>query len=94
MGAVPSRRPAHLTRRAGRPVKIWGFFANGRLEYHVLPRDGQRTTNMNARRYQHLVSQKFAKWRPSGENVSLESMPPPTSPTPAWFSYTFSLVLV
>ena len=48
----------------GLPVKIWGFLANGRLEYFVLPMDGPRkTTHMNGTRYNELVQSKFAAWR-------------------------------
>ena len=40
------------------PVKIWGFFGNGRLFYHVLSVDNVRagrTRNMNTDRYNKLV---------------------------------------
>ena len=52
----------------GKPVKIWGFFANGRLQYYVLPEDvddkgKKRTTNMNIDRYRWLIDCKFAIWR-------------------------------
>ena len=48
----------------GLPVKIWGFLANGRLEYFVLPADGpKKTTHMNGQRYNDLVQSKFAAWR-------------------------------
>ena len=48
----------------GLPVKIWGFLANGRLEYFVLPADGpKKTTHMNGERYNDLVQSKFAAWR-------------------------------
>ena len=48
----------------GLPVKIWGFLANGRLEYFVLPMDGpKKTTHMNGTRYNELVQSKFAAWR-------------------------------
>jgi transposase len=48
----------------GLPVKIWGFLANGRLEYFVLPRDGpKKTTHMNGTRYNDMVQSKFAAWR-------------------------------
>lgn len=40
-------------------MKIWGLFANGRLEYFVLPADGPKTTNMNGARYNRLVKTKF-----------------------------------
>ena len=55
----------------GKPVKIWGLFANGRLEYYVLPKDKAKsalrnrevTVNMTAARYQKLVAADFAAWR-------------------------------
>ena len=52
----------------GLPIKIWGFFCDGRLEYHVLPKavtgKGKVTTqHMNGRRYRHMVRTKFAAWR-------------------------------
>jgi len=51
----------------GRPVKIWGFFANGHLDYWVLPADpekpSQKTTHMNGERYGNLIASKFAQWR-------------------------------
>ena len=47
----------------GRPVKIWGLLAGGRLEYYVLPADGKRTTNMTGKRYNGLIQDRFASWR-------------------------------
>ena len=52
----------------GLPVKIWGFFCNGRLEYDVLPKDytdnGRETTkHMNGERYRAFVAKNFATWR-------------------------------
>ena len=32
--------PSMYAKAQGLPVKIWGLFANGRLEYYVLPTDG------------------------------------------------------
>jgi transposase len=55
--------PSLYAKSQGLPVKIWGFFANGLLHYHVLPADGRRTTNMNMTRYRKLVKTSFAKWR-------------------------------
>jgi len=55
--------PSLYAKSQGLPVKIWGFFCDGKLLYHVLPRDGRRTTNMNGQRYVSLVKTKFAKWR-------------------------------
>ena len=52
----------------GVPVKIWGFFCDGRLEYYVLPKEysdkGKLTTqHMNGARYRIMVEKHFAKWR-------------------------------
>ena len=55
--------PSLYAKAQGLPVKIWGFFGNGRLEYHVLPRDGRKTTNMNGARYLRFVDSRFKKWR-------------------------------
>ena len=55
--------PSCYAKGQGRPVKIWGLFANGYLEYFVLPADGARTTNMNGGRYNKLVKTKFRQWR-------------------------------
>ena len=58
--------PSLYAKAQGRPVKIWGLFADGLLFYHVLPVDAEKkTTNMNAARYQKLVQSKFASWRRS-----------------------------
>ena len=55
--------PSLYAKGQGLPVKIWGFFGNGRLEYYVLPRDGKKTTNMNGDTYEWLVGARFAQWR-------------------------------
>ena len=59
--------PSLYAKAQGKPVKIWGFLAHGRLEYWVLPQDYQadkyKSTNMNGYRYNHLVTTKFAQWR-------------------------------
>ena len=51
----------------GQPIKIWGFFCGGRLEYYVLPKavtsKGKVATHMSGRRYRRMVRTKFAKWR-------------------------------
>lgn len=52
----------------GLPIKIWGFFCDGRLEYLALPKaytkkGGITTEHMNGRRYQAMVRTHFAKWR-------------------------------
>ena len=58
--------PSCYAKSQGLPVKIWGFFGRGRLEYHVLPKDGStKTKHMNGARYNHLVKTKFAGWRRS-----------------------------
>ena len=54
----------------GKPVKIWGFFGNGRLEYHVLPeetdgRGNKKTSNMTCAVYGWLIRKKFTTWRRS-----------------------------
>lgn len=58
--------PCLYAKAQGLPVKIWGFLANGRLEYWVLPvhpNDSQKTTSMNGDRYGQLILTKFAAWR-------------------------------
>eukprot|EP00974_Lingulodinium_polyedra_P114498 11085695-Lingulodinium_polyedra.AAC.1 len=55
--------PSLYAKAQGLPVKIWGFFAQGKLQYYVLPKDGRRTTNMNGDRYNRLVAERFAGWR-------------------------------
>lgn len=47
--------PSCYAEAQGKPVKIWGMFGDGKLEYFVLPADGQKTTNMNGARYNALV---------------------------------------
>ena len=52
----------------GKPVKIWGLFFNGRLEYWTLPeeRDAKgkkKSANMTGARYNKFVKTFFAKWR-------------------------------
>lgn len=52
----------------GLPIKIWGFFCDGHLEYYVLPKDytsnGKPSTqHMNGKRYLAMVKKHFAKWR-------------------------------
>ena len=59
--------PSLYAKSQGNPVKIWGFLANGRLEYYVLPQDytvsKYKSTNMNGQRYNDLINREFAKWR-------------------------------
>ena len=49
----------------GKPVKIWGVFCNGQLEYWLLPEseNGKGTENMTGKRYNGMVKTYFAKWR-------------------------------
>eukprot|EP00973_Karenia_brevis_P091447 12407481-Karenia_brevis.AAC.1 len=58
--------PSLYAKAQGLPVKIWGFFANGRLEYWVLPadpEDGRKSTHMNGQTYNELIEAKFSMWR-------------------------------
>ena len=55
--------PSLYAKAQGLPVKIWGFFASGILKYYVLPKDGQRTTNMRGDLYEWLIKTSFARWR-------------------------------
>ena len=42
--------PSLYAKAQGLPVKIWGMFANGKLFYHVLPKDkARKITNMNTK---------------------------------------------
>ena len=52
----------------GLPIKIWGFFCDGRLEYYVLPKAytdrGKLTTeHMTGERYRTMVQKHFSNWR-------------------------------
>ena len=56
--------PSLYAKSQGLPVKVWGFFANGRLEYYVLPKDGpKKTKHMNGTRYYDLIASRFVRWR-------------------------------
>ena len=55
--------PSLYASSQGQPVKVWGFFAKGKLFYSVLPADGERTTHMNTDRFVKLVSKQFTEWR-------------------------------
>ena len=57
--------PSPYAKSQGRPIKIWGLFFNGRLEYWVLPEsdDGKKSKNMTGERYYELVTNHFAAWR-------------------------------
>jgi hypothetical protein len=52
----------------GKPVKIWGLFFNGRLEYWVLPEEVDekgraKSANMTGKRYNYFVTTFLAKWK-------------------------------
>ena len=60
--------PSAYTKAQGNPVKIWGLWGDGHLEYTLLPEvvnaKGKRTSaNMNGDRYEAMVKNKFAKWK-------------------------------
>ena len=60
--------PSLYAKAQGLPIKLWGVFGNGRLEYYVLPsavsdKGKLGTTHMNGDVYEHLVQTKFASWR-------------------------------
>ena len=56
--------PSLYANAQGRPMKIWGFFCNGKLHYWLLPADGaKKTKHMNRARFKQLVDSKFAKLR-------------------------------
>ena len=58
--------PSMYVKAQGLPVKVWGFFARGRLCYWVLPsdpEDGRKTTHMNQQRYYDLICSRFVEWR-------------------------------
>ena len=57
--------PSPYAKSQGRPVKIWGLFFNGRLEYWVLPVNdtGKGSESMTGRRYNTMVKKFFKKWR-------------------------------
>jgi hypothetical protein len=76
--------PSSYAKSQGKPVKIWGLFLRGRLEYFLLPeevvgkRKRKRSANMTGARYNQMVVKFFAKWRrccdprfPAGERIPL-----------------------
>jgi transposase len=66
--------PSLYAKAQGYPVKIWGFFANGRLEYWALPEaENGRKAHMTIERYADLVEAKFSQWRQAcfGDNRSV-----------------------
>lgn len=75
--------PSSYAKSQGAPVKIWGLFFNGRLEYWALPEEvgetgGKKSANMTGERYHYFVKTFLAKWRrkcypnvPKSERVPL-----------------------
>ena len=75
--------PSSYAKSQGKPVKIWGLFFNGRLEYWTLPEEVDekgktKSTNMTGARYNYFVTTFLAKWKrkcyrnfPKGEKVPL-----------------------
>lgn len=75
--------PSAYAKSQGMPVKIWGLFFNGRLEYWVLPEEVDdkgktKSVNMTGARYNYFVKTFLAKWRrkcypnfPKNEKVPL-----------------------
>ena len=60
--------PSAYAKSQGKPVKIWGVWGDGHLEYMLLPevRDEKgrmRSANMNGDRYECMVEKHFAKWK-------------------------------
>ena len=60
--------PSAYAKSQGKPVKIWGLFFNGRLEYWVLPEEVDdkgktKSANMTGARYNYFVRTFLAKWR-------------------------------
>lgn len=55
--------PSLYAANQGRPVKVWGFFANGRLVYYVLPADGKSTVHMNGPVFRNMLNRYAAKWK-------------------------------
>ena len=55
--------PSLYAASQGKPVKMWGFLANGRLCYHILPADGAgATVNMTSARYQKMLRRSAKRW--------------------------------
>ena len=60
--------PSAYAKAQGQPIKIWGFFCDGHLEYYVLPEDytergKEITEHMTGERYRGMVDKHFADWR-------------------------------
>ena len=60
--------PSGYAKAQGTPVKIWGMYGDGHLEYMALPAvrgpGGKlRSLNMTSERYKAMVDKHFAQWR-------------------------------
>ena len=60
--------PSAYAKSQGNPVRMWGLFCNGRLEYWVLPEEPDdkgkmKSVAMTGERYHHFISTYLAKWR-------------------------------
>ena len=60
--------PSAYAKSQGQPVKIWGLWGDGHLEYMLLPEvvDGKgkkKSANMTGDRYEQMVGKHFAKWK-------------------------------
>lgn len=55
--------PSFYAAHQGQPVKVWGFFGNGRLIYHVLPADGTSTVHMNGLIFRRMIARFAKKWK-------------------------------
>ena len=60
--------PSVYAKAQGKPVKIWGVWGDGHLEYFLLPevtneKGRKRSANMNGDRYECMVKKHFASWK-------------------------------
>jgi hypothetical protein len=60
--------PSAYAKSQGQPVKIWGVWGDGHLEYMLLPesvndKGKKRSANMNGDRYEAMVQKHFKKWK-------------------------------
>ena len=60
--------PSAYAKSQGKPVKIWGVWGDGHLEYWLLPevrnaKGAKKSANMNGDRYECMVKKHFASWK-------------------------------
>ena len=60
--------PSSYSKSQGKPVKIWGLWGDGHLEYMLLPevkneKGKKKSANMNGDRYKGMVRKHFADWK-------------------------------